>query len=134
MQDFKKLRVWHLAQGIALAVIEALPSAATARVPGLRNQAIRAAMSVPANIAEGCSRGSRNELAHFLQIAIASSNELESLLQLACDAKSLDGAVHAGLHRDLLLMRRMLVSLMRAIQRKVADDEEVRRSEASRMR
>ena len=87
-----------------------------------------------ANIAEGCSRSSRNELAHFIRIAIASGNEIESLLQLAFDAKTLDNTMHAGLQRDLLLMRRMLISLMRALDRKIADDELERRSEASRMR
>ena len=131
MQDFRKLRVWHLAQALALAVAEALPPSSAARIPGLRSQAIRAAMSVPANIAEGCSRGSRSELLHFIEIAIASSNEVESLLRLAFDAGSLKEARYSGLQQDLLLTRRMLIALMRAVQRRIAEDEEARRSGAS---
>ncbi len=46
MQDYKKLRVWHLAQELSLDVIEALSKPAVRRVPGLRNQAVRAANSV----------------------------------------------------------------------------------------
>jgi four helix bundle protein len=128
MQDFKKLRVWRLAQDIALRVIEALPERSGRRVPGLRNQAIRAAMSVAANIAEGCGRATRAELLHFLEIALGSHNELRSLLCLARDAGVLPADRYAALQPDLERVHRMLISLMRTLQRRIAEDEESRRN------
>ena len=47
------------------------------------SQMIRAAVSIPANIAEGHTRGTRKDYAHFISIARGSTAELETLLLLA---------------------------------------------------
>ena len=47
-----------------------------------RDQIIRSSISIPANIAEGCSRESRKDFRRFLRIALGSSFELETLLLL----------------------------------------------------
>ena len=122
MQDYKKLRVWHLADQIALEVIEALSHPAVRRVPGLRNQAVRASGSVAANLAEGCSRSSRAEFLRFVVIAIGSANELEAHLSLASRAGILSAEKSLQLEERLNMVRRMLISLMRA-QHQIALDE-----------
>ena len=50
---------------------------------GLRDQLQRAAVSIPANIAEGYERGSRKEYIQFLVIAKGSAGELRCLVQIA---------------------------------------------------
>jgi four helix bundle protein len=50
---------------------------------GLTNQVRRAAVSVPANIAEGQGRSGPRELAHHLSIALGSLAEMETLLLIA---------------------------------------------------
>lgn len=49
----------------------------------MTSQLIRAAISIPANIAEGNSRGTRKDYANFVSIARGSTAELETLLLLS---------------------------------------------------
>ena len=128
MQDFKKLRVWHLASEVSLQVIEALPPRTARKVPGLRSQAIRAATSIAGTLAEGCGRETRPDFLRFADMALSSYNELDAHLGLAVDAGVIDKARYASLQPKLDLLRRMLISLMRTLQRRIAEEENDRRS------
>jgi four helix bundle protein len=132
MQDHKRLRVWHLAQELSLDVIEALSGPEVRRVPGLRNQAVRTANSVSANLAEGCTRPSRVEFLRYVEIAIGSANELESHLGLASRTRILSAEKHANLKERLYMARRMLISLMRALELQIAADENQSRRNTDR--
>ena len=75
------------------------------------SQVMRAAGSVPANIAEGAMRSSPRDFAHFLSIAIGSAAELHALLLIAAESGLVapDRARNAA--REAKELRRMLVAL-----------------------
>ncbi|MDO8786621.1 MAG: four helix bundle protein [Sulfuritalea sp.] len=83
----RELRVWQE----AMALVE-LVYAITSTFPkdeqfGLTSQMRRAAVSVPANIAEGAARNGTKELLHFLGIASGSLSELDTHLELSSRLK-----------------------------------------------
>ena len=61
--------------------------------PGLRNQMLRASMSIPLNIAEGAGKDTREEFAQFVGHAIGSANEVEQQMLLAQAVTLFDGEI-----------------------------------------
>jgi four helix bundle protein len=110
VKDFKKLPVWIQARKLALEVF-----AATAQFPKqqqyvLTSQIQRAAVSIMANIAEGCGRRTDAELAQLLQYAFGSACELESHLDLAFELGLLKDA---GILESLIEIKKMLGGFLR---------------------
>ena len=64
---------------------------------GICQQIRRAAVSVPANIAEACGRSAGRDQARFLDVACGSVSELEALFELSQDL----GYVESGLFEDV---------------------------------
>ena len=116
MKDFKELKVWRKAYDLSLAVYEASRSFPREEMYGLTSQLRRAAVSIGANIAEGCGRRSDGELVRFLQIARGSASEVEHHLLLARDLKFLQAATHQNIEKRLQEVQRMLTSLVSSIQ------------------
>lgn len=83
LADYKQLDVWAKSMDLAEAVYEAAKQMPKQEEYRLTSQMIRAAISVPANIAEGHTRAIRKDFAHFISIARASTAELETLVLLA---------------------------------------------------
>jgi four helix bundle protein len=83
LADHKRLDVWVKSMDLAEAVYEAAKKMPKHEEYRLTAQMIRAAISVPANIAEGHTRATRRDYAHFVSIARGSNAELETLFLLA---------------------------------------------------
>jgi four helix bundle protein len=118
LKDFKELKVWHKAYRLALAIYDASRSFPREEIYGLTGQLRRSAVSVGANIAEGCGRRSDGELVRFLQIARGSASEVEHHLLLARDLKFLAVNAHQALDKQLQEVQRMLTSLVNSVQGK----------------
>jgi four helix bundle protein len=79
---YKELIVWQKAMEAAREVYQLAPKLPREETYGMRSQITRAAVSIPANIAEGWARESTREKAQFLAIAQRSLAEGETLLTL----------------------------------------------------
>ncbi len=77
------LEIWQGAMGLAEAIYRITHDWPDQERYGLTAQSRRAAVSVPANIAEGVGRNSPAERSRFGQIALGSLHELDTLLELA---------------------------------------------------
>lgn len=75
---------------------------------GLTSQMNRAVISIPSNIAEGCSRNSKIELARFLEIAIGSSFELESQIEVCQLLRYVGEAICRSLISELNILHKQM--------------------------
>jgi len=116
MKDFRELKVWHKAHELTLAVYQATAAFPKAELYGLTSQMRRATVSIPANIAEGCGRGSDAELARFLQIALGSASELEYHLLLSHDLSLLPPDDYQKLHTQTVEVKRMLAPFINKLR------------------
>jgi len=82
---FQDLLVWQKAHHLVLAVYELTKSFPKSETYGLTSQFRRAAVSVPANIAEGFRRRGRADKVHFMNIAQGSLEECRYYLILSND-------------------------------------------------
>lgn len=112
VSDFKKLRVWQTAHALSLAVDRASKRIRGNQYSSLRSQIFRAALSIPANIAEGRRQESEKEFVRFLRIARASASELESHLIFARDAKIISEEEYVSLVTETIRVRKMLYALI----------------------
>jgi four helix bundle protein len=79
----RELDAWDVSMEIAESVYALARQMPKQEEFRLTSQMIRAAISIPANIAEGHARATRKDYAHFISIAKGSASELETLLLLA---------------------------------------------------
>jgi four helix bundle protein len=77
---------------------------------------VRAAVSVPSNIAEGCGRSGDRELRRFCRIALGSGSELEYHLLLARDLGLLPKSAYEPLATQVVEVKRMLSGLIRSLE------------------
>jgi four helix bundle protein len=81
---------------------------------GLTSQIRRAAVSIGANIAEGCGRYHKGDQARFLQMAKGSAKETRSHLMISRDLGFMPAKEQQVADVQLERLERMLSSLIRA--------------------
>ena len=116
MKDFRSLKVWEKAHALTLAIYKATEPFPKHELYSLTNQIQRAAVSIPANIAEGCGKDSDAELKRYCSIAMGSSSELEYLLLLACDLSYSPQVTYQSIESDLIETRKMLNAFIQKLK------------------
>ena len=82
VKQYSDLIAWQKAMDLVEEVYKITRGFPKEELYGLASQLRRAAVSIPSNIAEGQSRGSR-EFVHYLSIAHGSLSELETQILIA---------------------------------------------------
>ena len=112
MQNYKDLKVWAKSHEFTLKIHDVTKAFPREEIYSLTNQIRRSALSVPANIAEGCGKNSKSEFAHFLNIALGSANESEYFLILSKDLFYLNEQNFKILYDLINEVKSMLISLV----------------------
>ena len=116
MRNFRELKVREKGHRMTLAIYKATATFPRDELYGLTSQIRRSCVSVPANIAEGCGRGSDADLARFLQIAAGSASELEYHVLLANELGLIEDRGYERITREVTEVKRMLTSFIRKLK------------------
>ena len=117
-KGFRKLLVWQRAHNLVLLTYGFTEEFPKREMFGLSSQLQRAAVSIPAYIAEGYAAGGNSQFGRYLRIAQGSLAEVEYYLILARDLCYLPEASYIkaeSLRREVgYLLHRLLKSLERS--------------------
>ncbi len=116
-RNYRDLVVWQRAMDLLEATYSATSGFPREELFGLTGQMRRAAVSIPANIAEGQGRGTDKEIVHYSRIGYGSLRELETHVLIAVRLKFLDEADGQGLLDHAAQVGRLLNGLMKSFAR-----------------
>ena len=118
MHRLENLKVWKAANLLARAAYRLTMVKPLERHFGLADQIRRAAVSIPANMAEGYGLGTTPQFMRCIRIALASTYELKVHLSIAQDVgliRKNPAEATLGLSNEVI---RMLIGLLKALQRR----------------
>ena len=116
---YRDLEVWQKSMDLVIEYYGVTAEFPRNELYGLASQLQRAAVSVPANIAEGRNRQSTAEFVRFLSIASGSLAEVETHISLAERLSFLDQEQSRGLLERSAEIGRMLYGLQRSLRRRL---------------
>ena len=116
MRPHQKLEAWSKAIELVTEVYRSTEHFPKEERYGLTGQIRRAAVSIPANLAEGAGRYSQKEFAYFLSNSQGSASELETELIIANKLGYLDEATFARLVAQLERIGRLITGLARHVR------------------
>lgn len=111
MRDFTKLVVWERSHKFALEIYHISKLFPKEEVFGITSQIRRAALSILANIAEGCGKHSSKDFSRYLSIASGSASEVDYLLLFIRELKIIDDNKIDTLIKEINEIKKMLNSL-----------------------
>src|SRR5262245_35337049 len=119
VRNYKDLDAWRYAMDLTEQCYRLTREFPKEELFGITSQIRRAAVSIPANIAEGQGRNTTREFAHFLGIARGSLSELETHLELASRFGFVDESKCADVMELAARVQRILAGLRKAVKAKI---------------
>jgi four helix bundle protein len=115
-RNYKNIVAWQRSHGFTLLVYQLTSQFPDGERFGLTSQMRRAAVSVPANIAEGAVRESQVDYLRFLTIAVGSLNEVDYFLLLSKDLGYLSTERYSELQEQIAKAFAALHGLIKAVR------------------
>lgn len=119
IKNFKELKVWEKAHKLTLEVYHVTRNFPSEERYGLVSQMRRAAISIPANIAEGVKKKTTRDFLHFLNIAQSSLEELKYYFELSVDLKYINQRVYEEMLMNANEVGAMLAGLCKSLEKKI---------------
>jgi four helix bundle protein len=116
ISSHKELIVWQKAIDLVMEIYKVTEEFPKEEIYGLITQMRRAAVSIPSNIAEGRSRGTRKDFLQFMRIAYGSSAELETQLEIAKRLPKTKNLNYSKVNSLLLEVMRMLNTIIKKLK------------------
>ena len=118
VRNFRDFNIWKGGMDLALEAYRIVNKLPKEEEFGLKSQIKRAAVSIPSNIAEGCSRSSEKEFKRFLEISLGSSFEVETDFLLASKLEMISDNDLAEFFQALHSEQRQINALISKIREK----------------
>lgn len=118
MRDYKKLEVWKKSHQMYMYIKKNI----AAKFPKeeryeLTSQLLRAALSVPLNIVEGCGRFTDKDFAHFLDNSLGSTNESDYCCFAAFELNYITREEYDCANKLLNEVRAMLITFLKFLRK-----------------
>ena len=114
MGDFRKLRVWQKAKDLTVKIYQLVKKQTIFKDYGYKDQIQRAAVSIPANIAEGDELGTDKQSIRHFYIAKGSCAELQTLIIIGPEIGYIDNDVSNTLLNECKMISFMLAKIIQA--------------------
>jgi four helix bundle protein len=112
--SFEKLNVWKDSTTFIKSIYKITQSFPSEEKFGLISQIRRASISISSNLAEGSSRNTNKDKAHFTTIAFSSAMEVLNQLIIAKELNYISNKDYLQLRRQLEKITNMLNALKKA--------------------
>lgn len=119
VNSFHDLEIWKLSHQLVLDIYKLTKTFPKEEEYRLISQLTRAAVSIPANIAEGMGRYSRKEFINFLTIARGSLEECKYFILLSRDLNFINLVEYNTLTEKFDKVGKMINALITSIKRKL---------------
>lgn len=123
IRSYRDLVVWQKAMDLVVDCYRVSTSFPDSERYGLTSQLQHAAVSIPANFAEGRARGHLKEFIKHLGIACGSQAELETHIEIAFRLKYVDAHSQTRLNQRLAEIGRMLTALRTSLRRRLNENK-----------
>ena len=117
MRNPEKLKAFELSDNLVLEIYKYTKNFPKEELYGLTSQIRRAAVSVPANIVEGCARPTEKDYVHFLNIAFSSLAEVGYFIKLSHKLEYLNKGEYNKLNNQFKESYRTLFGLIKSFQK-----------------
>lgn len=108
MRNFRQYDIWNNAISFTTAIYKLTEQFPMSEKFGLANQIQRATVSIASNIAEGSSRTSEKDFAHFLEISLGSSFEVETQLLISKNLNYISEEEYMKATEELTILQKQL--------------------------